>query len=210
MKEKIAIYLAGSIKKGNEREGETFWSENEITLLRNLLAPVIVSFLNPAFRSDDLSDPRSVFGRDMLQVFCSDVVLVDARDRRGLGVGAEMMWAKLNKIPVISWAPKDSHYHRSNTTLLDVPLEKFIHPFVESLSDHIADSLEDAVLWMQNLLTQPLQKIKGFDHIEEAMRHYKETQFQTDAPMRELISSCDVLQFRAGSLKRTFAHSHTY
>lgn len=36
-----------------------------------------------------------------------------------LGVGAEMMWAKVHKLPIITLAPKNSHYHISNTTLLD-------------------------------------------------------------------------------------------
>src|SRR5882672_8272072 len=108
MKTKIAIYLAGSIKKGHERSEETYWTEEDMSLLKMSLAKYEVSFLNPAFRTDDLSDMKSVFGRDMLQVFSSNVVFVDARDRRGLGVGAEMMFAKLNRIPVITWAPTNS------------------------------------------------------------------------------------------------------
>ena len=117
MKTKIAIYLAGSIKKAHETN-DTFWSTLDISVLEKSLDEFEVSFLNPAFRKDDLSDPRSVFGRDMLQVFCSDAVFVDARERRGLGVGAEMMWAKLNRIPVLTWAPKNSHYHKDSPHFL--------------------------------------------------------------------------------------------
>src|SRR5690348_7658831 len=100
MKSKIAIYLAGSIKKGHEKSDESFWTEEDMDFLKKQIAPHEISFLNPAFRTDNLSDQRSVFGRDMVQVFSSNIVFVDARARRGLGVGAEMMWAKVNKIPV--------------------------------------------------------------------------------------------------------------
>ncbi len=133
MKEKLAIYLAGTIKKGHEKSDETYWTEEYMDLLRLHLHDFEPSFLNPAFRTDNLSDQLSVFGRDMLQVFCSDIVLVDARDRRGLGVGAEMMWAKFHAIPVIIWAPKGTHYHKNEATILGLPVSKYIHPFVESL-----------------------------------------------------------------------------
>lgn len=102
MKQKVAIYLAGSIKKGHEKSDESYWTDENMFSIKNNLEKFDVSFLNPAFRTDDLSDQVSVFGRDILQVFSSHIVFVDARDRRGLGVGAEMMWAKMNKIPVVT------------------------------------------------------------------------------------------------------------
>ena len=105
----IAMYLAGNIEKNHEKESKVFWSEFDREILRDGLAPIQISFLNPALRADDLSDQMAVFGRDMAQVFCSDLVLVDARERRGLGVGAEMMWAKMNTLPVITLSPVDSH-----------------------------------------------------------------------------------------------------
>ena len=91
---KVTLYLAGSIRKGHESVDELFWEEEHMNLLRESFGENEVCFLNPAERTDDLSDQRSVFGRDMLSVFCSDAVMVDGRGRRGLGVGAEMMWAR--------------------------------------------------------------------------------------------------------------------
>src|SRR5579872_2699636 len=99
----IAIYLAGSIQKGHETN-DLYWTRSDLETIEEALSDYNVKFLNPALRSDDLSDQQSVFGRDMLQVYCSDVVFVDARDRRGIGVGAEMMWAKMNQIPVLTLA----------------------------------------------------------------------------------------------------------
>lgn len=160
MKQKIAIYLAGSIKKGHENADETFWADEHMQMLKGYLNAFDVSFLNPAFRSDDLSDQLSVFGRDMLQVFCSDIVFVDARNRRGLGVGAEMMWAKLNKIPLVVWAPKNTHYHLSHASILDVPVTDYVHPFVESLSDKVVETLEEGADWIRTVKSDPLMEIK--------------------------------------------------
>ena len=129
MKKSLSIYLAGNIKKNHENESQIFWSEEDRKILRQKLSPTELIFLNPAFRTDDLSDQKSVFGRDMMQVFCSDIILVDVRERRGLGVGAEMMWAKINKIPVVTLAPQESHYRKSKVNLLDVEVKKLGTPF---------------------------------------------------------------------------------
>ena len=187
MKNKIAIYLAGSIKKEHEKSDDSYWSESDMLFLKTSLSRYEVSFLNPAFRSDDLSDQRAVFGRDMLQVFCSHVVFVDARERRGLGVGAEMMWAKLHKLPIITLAPKNSHYHKSDTTLLGVPVKDWIHPFVESLTDVIVENLQEGALWVDRFMSDPSMQIKGIGYIEAAMHHYRDTQLHRDTPMQELL-----------------------
>ncbi len=46
----------------------------------------------------------------MTQIFLADIVFVDARHRHGLGVDAEMMWAKFHAKPVIILAPEETHY----------------------------------------------------------------------------------------------------
>lgn len=182
----LAMYLAGNIQKGHEKESQVFWTEYDREVIRKGLAPVVVSFLNPAIRTDDLSDQKSVFGRDMTQVFCADVVFVDARERRGLGVGAEMMWAKMNQIPVLTLAPKNSHYYKKEVTLLGVTVQDWVHPFIESLSDKIVGDLDEGVEWLKSLLSSKVD-IKGPDCIGEAMGHYYHTQFSKDAPMQEMF-----------------------
>ena len=101
----LSFYLAGSIQKGHE-DNASEWTTAHIDELKTRLKSYHLCFLNPAHRSDDLTDEKSVFGRDMTQVYLADIVLVDARHRRGLGVGAEMMWAKLHHKPVLIWAPE--------------------------------------------------------------------------------------------------------
>jgi len=164
-----------------------------MTLIRNSFLKHDAVFLNPAFRTDNLSDQHSVFGRDMTQVFCSHAVFVDARDRRGLGVGAEMMWAKINKIPVVSWAPKNSHYHKTKTTILGVEVDQFIHPFVLGLSDHVVESLPEGALWIEKTISDPSSvEIKGIEHIQGAMKYYRESQLPADLPMHEILSHNEI------------------
>lgn len=189
---KLAIYLSGSIKKEHET-GLSYWGDLECQTLKQHLSDYDISFLNPAFRTDDLSDQRSVFGRDMLQVFCSDVVFVDARHRRGLGVGAEMMWAKMHKIPVVTLAPKDTHYHKTQTSLLDVAVQDWVHPFIESLSDVVVETLEEGAAWICNYLQDSEREIKGVEFIESSMDYYKEHQLSKDHPMKELVATNPLL-----------------
>ncbi|MBI2712376.1 MAG: hypothetical protein HYX41_05905 [Bdellovibrio sp.] len=187
MKRKIYIYLAGSIQKAHETSG-FLWTHKDRETLQIELPQFDVHFLNPAFRMDDLSDQKSVFGRDMLQVYSCDIVLVDARDRRGLGVGAEMMWAKMNTVPVITWAPRETHYHKQNTVILGVPVRDFVHPFVNGLSDAVVETLAEAAQKIYQLLEKP-SAVHGPEIIADAMKYYQETQLHRDGPMSEMIQS---------------------
>jgi len=196
MRPKISIYLAGKIQKAHEGANERYWTEENLESLKSHLSDFEITFLNPAIRSDDLSDQRSVFGRDILQVTCSDIVFADIRDRRGIGVGAEMMWAKIHKIPLVTWAPRDSHYYKSQTTLLGVPVKEWIHPFVFALSDYMAETLKDASEFIHKVITDSSTPIKGIDDIESAMRYYKESQLQSDEPMKDLFMVHDDLKSR--------------
>ncbi|MCI5052087.1 MAG: hypothetical protein MRY21_02990 [Simkaniaceae bacterium] len=189
---KIAMYLAGTIKKDHENPADTYWSDENIAEIRQELKDCEVTFLNPALRMDDFSDMISIFGRDMLQVFTSNFVFVDARDRRGLGVGAEMMWAKVNRIPVITWAPRNSHYNKDQAAILDVNIDNYLHPFVAALSDKIVETPAEGAAWMR---TNP--KGKGLEAIAEAMELYRSTQFEKDLPMKEALEACAALMARS-------------
>jgi hypothetical protein len=187
MMKSVAIYLAGSIQKGHESGNELYWTEAHMSELTRALEPRELCFLNPAFRTDDLQDARAVFGRDMMQVFSADFIIVDARDRRGLGVGAEMMWAKFHNIPVITWAPPETNYNKSETTLLGVTVKNYIHPFVESLSDKVALTLLDAALFIEKALINPTFEPKGVAQIMQAMEHYLTKGLPRDLPMLEIL-----------------------
>jgi hypothetical protein len=188
--ERVAIYLAGNIKKGHEKLNEDYWSDTELSIISNILKPIQIDFLHPAIRTDDLSDQKSVFGRDLSQVYCSNVVFVDVRQRRGLGVGAEMMWAKMNAIPVVTLCPPESHYKKREVNILNVPVDNWTHPFVENLSDQIVATIEEGAHWIHSFVIKNESKveIKTPAYIKEAMDYYRETQYTNDEPMKELTS----------------------
>ncbi len=194
-KDVVSVYLAGSIQKGHE-PNESEWTEEHMAALRKSIAPARINFLNPATRKDDLSDSKSVFGRDMTQVFLADIVIVDARHRRGLGVGAEMMWAKVNQKAVITWAPQDTHYHKKETSLLGQSVDDYMHPFVFALSDYTFETLEDAARWIQSYLAGKTPPPKPITYMHECMQHYHASQYTADTPMQELIAECSHLTER--------------
>lgn len=189
MTDTLYIYLAGTIKKGKEEDHELAWTDADMQILRNALPAKTLVFLNPATRSDDLSDQKSVFGRDMFQVFSSTLILVDAREKRGLGVGSEMMFAKLNQIPVVAWVPNPSHYSRKSLEFLGQNVKDWVHPFVYSLTDFIAPSLEMAAEWIETTLSSPAFVPKGPEFVREAMNHYLSSQLKNDHGMKELVAS---------------------
>lgn len=129
----MKIFLSGSVKKSDDkRSNEFFWSENDENLLKKLLGGD-VEILNPAMITIPRHMYRERFVADMDMLFKSDVVVVDARTKKGLGVGAEMALAKQKNIPVFTLCPLSSEYRG----------EDWIHPFVAGLSDGIFETIED-------------------------------------------------------------------
>lgn len=190
---KLAIYFAGTVQKDHEVM-ESRWTQEDFQILEKTLAPQKLALLNPSLRNDDLCDQKSVFGRDMSQVFMADIVFVDARHRRGLGVGAEMMWAKFHAKPVIVLAPNETHYRKATTEILGIKINEYVHPFVQNLSDKIVSSVEEGAEWIQLYLEGATGMIKDLTTIYEAMRHYQHTQYNHDHPMREIVESCNGLE----------------
>lgn len=180
LKRKIIIYLAGKIPNGDETPSDALhWTKQHMDRLRSNLSQFDVVLLNPAFKDCDLTNQDTVFGRDMHYVFSSDIIFVDARGSRGLGVGAEMMWAKVNGIPVVSWAPKDTYYNTSSAIVLGTYVSDFIHPFVNGLSDKVAENIEEGAEWIKQFIKDPNSvKIKNSDSIHSIMGYYKANQLK--------------------------------
>ncbi len=188
MQDHIYIYLAGTIKKSNE-DTESCWLSEHLEILQSLVSNAKIVFLNPALRSDDLQDQTSVFGRDLFQVFSSHIVLVDAREKRGIGVGSEMMFAKMNRIPVVTWLPLDSHYHRKEIHLLGQDVKNWIHPFIYNLSDFLAPTLESAAVWISSFVKKEIKEIKGIEQITHAIEYYLSNQLSQDEVMDQLVKT---------------------
>ena len=196
----VSIYLSGSVRKGKSDGRETFWTNGDQALIRDHLNPTHVNILNPSSRSDDLADFLGTFGRDLFQVVASDVVLVDARDRRGLGVGSEMTIAKLLEIPVVSICPEESHYRRSNFVFLGQPLDTWVHPFIFGLSDVVVNDVSAACAWM--LSERPWEgdskatPERAPYFASAAIRHYLSAQLERDAEMLSIVQASAALRSR--------------
>lgn len=185
---KLHIYLSGSIKKGKSDESrKSYWTESDIKILQDILATRYeLTMMNPAVRSDDLSDAKSTFGRDLLQVHISDIVLVDARDKKGIGIGSEMTYAKTIGIPVLTIVPPESQYNRTNFEYLGQRIDNWIHPFIYGLSDYLFNSIEDAANFILNN-DFPLKDIKNRSYFMEAIKHYIDTQLERDYGMKRIV-----------------------
>ena len=117
------------------------------------------------------SNKSNRFGQDCLQVTISNFLVIDLREKRGLGVGAEMMLAKEKGIPVISVCPTGSHYKRSMIFHNGMEDSKWVHPFVDSLSDVVVEDFSQAGKWIQAFIQNPT-KIKSGGIVEEAIKDY--------------------------------------
>lgn len=196
--QEVNIYLSGSVQKGKDDTNRNYWTKEDMEVIRTVLDGFKVNFLNPCTRGDDLSDTFATFGRDMTQVVCSDVVMVDARERRGLGVGAEMMAAKMHHIPVVSIAPLGSHYHRKDFVFMGQAVGDWLHPFVETLSDASFENVQDAAQWVKTFAKNP-SHVKDAKVVPQSIAHYLTTQLSRDDEMRTFIEGSDILKKRTSA-----------
>lgn len=172
---RVTIYLAGSIKKGDEDAKKTsYWTEEDEAVIHHSFGTVYeVDILNPATYPIKRSDPFGNFGADMFLVQQSDFIFVDARDKKGIGIGAEMVAAKYFEIPVVCLCWYDSYYKkRFVPNVYGEDLHNWTHPFIVGLSDFIADSIPEAVEWMKSAR----RPVKTIAVLEQAIQHFKETQ----------------------------------
>lgn len=190
----VFIYLSGSIKKSHadDKASLDYWTDVEIGQLKAHFSAkdYNVVFLNPASRSDDLSDEFSLFGRDTLQVFLSDAVLADMRGKRGIGVGYEVAFANFKNIPVVSWSLEGTYYRPYETELMGQKLINWTHPFVSQTSKKIVNTLEDATEAVLEVAATGQKKIplSDADYPYNAMQHYLTTQLQHDSEMNGMIA----------------------
>jgi hypothetical protein len=58
---------------------------------------------------------------------------------------------------------------KSKTTLLDVAVENWVHPFVESLSDAVVENLFDGALWIRKFVATAALNIKDLEYIRSTI-----------------------------------------
>ena len=141
----LRIYLSGSIQKGEEdpRSSDYFWTiEHEQNLISKIKAPV--SLLNPAKTPIRRNNFYVNYGCDLYLVKSSHIIVADLRKSKGIGVGAELMFANLHNIPVIGWLPPQSDYKREVVRNLNgEDLFDWVHPFAYGMCDKHLNSLDE-------------------------------------------------------------------
>lgn len=85
------------------------------------------------------------------QIATADALVVDASERLGLGVGAEMMFARERDISVFVVCPLGSYYRRP------IPDEgsdsEWLHPFIHGLATKVFGSVDECAAEIQDLRT---------------------------------------------------------
>lgn len=178
MKKNIKIYLCGSIKKGSsDNEKKHYWGEKEeLEIINSFGGQFEIILLNPATIGIKRNDSYSNFGADVFLVKNSDFIFVDARNKRGIGVGCEMIIAKYYGIPVVTLCPNETDYKKSFVEdLCGENVSNWIHPFVAGPSDFICDDIPSAVKWMIDHLDNP-KHIKNIDILEESVEYFTSKQ----------------------------------
>jgi hypothetical protein len=181
---KISIYIAGSVKKDAADSNSLFASDDTKDDLSWALNGFQVIIFDPNEAKITGESESFRFAQDCLQVISSNFLVIDLREKRGLGVGAEMMLAKERQIPVIAVCPPNSHYQRSIVFHTGVKNEGWVHPFVESLSDVIVEDFTKAGEWIKEFIENP-RKIKSGEIIDESIKCYMDNTLKKDPDFKK-------------------------
>ncbi|OGY91280.1 MAG: hypothetical protein A3B31_00800 [Candidatus Komeilibacteria bacterium RIFCSPLOWO2_01_FULL_53_11] len=172
------ICLIGSIPKGDsERKGWVDWKtkfKQALSKLEN------IEFVDGDDWKDE-TEPLLLLGHDANMVKISDLIIVDAEKPIGNGIGAgtaqEILIAKYFNKPVITVLPKDTHHRRSNITFHGVVINDWIHPFLLATSDLVVETIEEAIPWIKEFISDPRsKKIKNISIIDNAIESFLEFQ----------------------------------
>lgn len=180
----LVVYCSGGVAKSTDIDQKLCWSESEKAALQVGADPVVVSFLDPGDPLPELSDSTALFGRDMLQIEIADAVVVDARQRRGIGIGIEMLAARLFGTNLVAVVPPDSHYRREDLHFRGGTVAEYLHPHLAALSNAIVDDFEAAGCWLRsNGSKRPTPAAE--ETIENAIRAYRDRLLPTDPSMKD-------------------------
>jgi len=129
-----------------------------------------VDYIDPYERGEfDESDFMAVFGTDCYHIKNSDLIVVNAEDKLGVGTAQEIVIAKYFKKPVITVLPKGTHHRRIDIVFRDQLIKDWIHPFLFAFSDLILDSIDQFKLTDVDLEYIKIKDIGVIDQAVEAV-----------------------------------------
>lgn len=184
-----SVYCSGSIAKGTD-EKRLRWTDAERRQVVVGASPWEVVFLNP---DDPITAPGNTlaqFGRDMFQVLTATAVIVDARERRGLGVGVEMAAAATVGTPIVVVAPPNTQYRRDRADYRGVTVTGYVHPHVASLALVVSSfTAAGVVVGRMEPTRRPRRAFPEW--LDSALDEYEDHHLKGDEPMLEALSRID-------------------
>lgn len=173
--------------KGSADERKLCWSDEERKQVQEGARPEEIVFLNP---DDPITDPNNFlgqFGRDMYQIMIASAIVVDARERRGIGIGVEMAAAAAMGTPIIVVAPRNSKYRTDVLEYRGVAIKDYIHPHVHSLAFAVVDSFAKSGKVLQTIEPTASRRRSVPAWLEPAISEYETNVLFQDAPMVEAM-----------------------
>jgi len=165
------IALLGPIPKGDEERKN--WLDWKIKYKKHLAKVGDVEFSDgDAWR--DETKPTLLVGHDLSLIKESDLVIVNAESKIGAGTAQEILVAKYFKKPVVTILPKESHHRKTKVTFDGKLIDDWIHPFIFTSSDYIAETVEQAINWIKRYQLNPNSKeIKDISLIDKVIDEYQ-------------------------------------
>jgi hypothetical protein len=182
----FVVYCSGSIQKGTSDTKKICWTDRERRAVVFGARPLDIIFLNPDDPAENLNDTVSLFGRDMYQVKTADAVIVDGRERRGIGIGIEMLASRIFGTLLVAVVPPGTYYRMGTVSYRGATVSDYVHPHLAILADVIVDDFEQAGAWLAGRQQNPTEP-KSVDTVRDAIRAYEERMLSKDEPMLEVL-----------------------
>ncbi|WP_157563385.1 hypothetical protein [Micromonospora chokoriensis] len=179
----VSVYCSGSIIKGGGDQHRLCWTDVERKEVAGGAASCEVVFLNPDDPIPDAGNTLGQFGRDMYQVMIATAVIVDARVRRGIGIGVEMAAAVTLGTPVVVVAPRNSQYRSDVLEYRGVRVTDYVHPHVAALATHVVDDFAAAGRALVSLAHRPKASQPRPAWLSAALNEYENNVLNIDTPM---------------------------
>lgn len=189
------VYCSGSIQKGSSDAKKLCWTSREKEELAAAARPVEIRFLNPDDPAADLSNTLALFGRDLYQIQFADAIVVDGRERRGIGIGIEMVASRVLGTPLVAVVPRNTYYRMDRLEYRGSVVDDYVHPHLAVLADAVVESFADAGRWLRDhhKSTEPPKDVAVLQH---AIQRYEADLLAADPPMLETIAAVEA--FRKG------------
>lgn len=173
--------------KGSSDEKKLCWSDLERREVQEGAGDSSVVFLNP---DDPITDPSNTlgqFGRDMYQIMVATAIVVDARERRGIGIGVEMAAAAAMGTPLIVVAPRNSKYRSDVLEYRGVEVKDYVHPHVASLAFAVVDNFVEGGRVLATLEGGVNRRDAVPNWLEPSIAEYESNVLSGDTPMLEAM-----------------------